>query len=133
MAIFNGLPGGYTNPYYAQPYYQQQPQTNAAQNSGGIIWVTGEAGAKAYLVAPNSTVQLWDSEAQVIYLKSADASGMPSMKVLDYTIREASAAAKEPAYATKQEIDKLREQIDSLHEELEIMAIRRKKKEADDE
>ena len=50
-------------------YYPYQPT--------GIIWVSGEAGAKAYLVAPNNTVQLWDSESQTIYLKSADACGMP--------------------------------------------------------
>lgn len=65
-------------PQQAQP---QQPDT------GGIIWVQGEAGAKAYLVAPGNTVQLWDSENPVIYLKSADMSGMPSMRVLDYTER----------------------------------------------
>ena len=47
----------------------------------------GESGAKSYLVAPNCTVQLWDSESNTIYLKSADASGMPSIKILDYTIR----------------------------------------------
>ena len=69
---------------YQQMYYQQNPQ----QTSNSIIWVQGEAGAKSYLVAPNTTVQLWDSEAQVIYLKSADASGMPSIKTLDYTIRD---------------------------------------------
>ena len=78
----------------------------------------GEAGAKSYLVAPNTTVQLWDSENQVIYLKSADASGMPSIKTLDYTIREmkqtpASAAlAPAPVYATKDELDALREELD---------------------
>lgn len=65
------------------PQQQVQPQGE----SGGIIWVQGEAGAKAYLVAPGSTVQLWDSENQTIYLKSADMSGMPSMRVLDYTER----------------------------------------------
>ena len=83
MALYNnGYPVNYSQ------YYQYQPvqQTNTQQN--GIIWVSGEAGAKAYMVAPNNTVQLWDSESQTIYLKSADASGMPSMKVLDYTIRD---------------------------------------------
>ena len=70
--------------------YQQQPQQ--AQN--GILWVQGEGGAKAYPVAPNQTVQLWDSEAQVIYLKSADMSGLPSMKVLDYTIRQPGSSAQ---------------------------------------
>lgn len=97
MAYNNGFPIGYQP---AQIYYPQTPQTNVSpmmnnlpqppQNtaSSGIIWVQGEAGAKSYLVAPNTTVQLWDSESQTIYLKSADASGMPSMKTLDYTIRE---------------------------------------------
>ena len=53
----------YQAPYY--PNYQYQPQQNS-----GITWVQGEAGAKSYLVAPNTTVQLWDSEAQRIYLKA---------------------------------------------------------------
>lgn len=42
------------------------------------------------MVAPNTTVQLWDSEQPTIYLKSADASGMPSMKILDYSVRDAN-------------------------------------------
>ncbi len=82
MAYNNYFPMGYQQ----QQYYPQQPQTQQVNSS--IIWVQGEAGAKSYLVAPNTTVQLWDSENQVIYLKSADASGMPSMKVLDYKIRD---------------------------------------------
>lgn len=94
MAYYNGFPATYQNPYLMQqPVVQQQqsvvPQQNSIVQNTGIIWVQGEAGAKSYLVAPNTTVQLWDSEAQVIYLKSADASGMPSMKVIDYTIRGA--------------------------------------------
>lgn len=71
-----------------QPAQQTMNQNNFNASQNAIIWVQGEAGAKAYPVAPNTTVQLWDSEEQVIYLKSADASGMPSLKTLDYTIRE---------------------------------------------
>lgn len=83
MAYFNQF-----NPY---PQYSQIPQNqpnSSPQQANGIIWVQGEGGAKSYLVAPNTTVQLWDSESQVIYLKSADSMGMPSMRVLDYTIRD---------------------------------------------
>ena len=83
MAYFNGYPATYPQIY---PQFQQPAQQNAPQQSG-IIWVQGEAGAKSYMVAPGQTVQLWDSENKVIYLKSADTSGMPSMKVIDYTIR----------------------------------------------
>lgn len=83
---------------YQQPIPQMQ-QNIPAQNmqipippaqqkpSNDIIWVQGEAGAKGYLVAPNNTVVLWDTENPVIYVKSADASGIPSMRVLDFEER----------------------------------------------
>ena len=100
------------NGYY--PYYPQQYQN---QQNNGIIWVQGEAGAKSYLVAPNNTVQLSDSESQTIYLKSADASGMPSMKILDYKIRDGvqnTPAVVGTEYATKAELDDLRKSIAEL-------------------
>ena len=123
MAYFNGFPATY------QPVYQyQQPQQQQTQQNNGIIWVQGEAGAKSYLVAPNTTVQLWDSESQTIFLKSADASGMPSMKVLDYTIRDSSKVPsnsvvsaiddKLSGYATKDEIKAVSEQIKALNKRL---------------
>lgn len=73
-------------PQMPQQPVQAVPQPQQA-DPGGIIWVQGDAGAKAYMVAPGNTVPLWDSEDQVIYLKSVDMSGMPSMRVLDYTER----------------------------------------------
>jgi len=97
--------------------YPQVPQ-QAPQQSGGMIWVQGEAGAKSYLVAPNNTVTLWDSERQTIYLKSADAAGMPSMKILDYSIREGSNLPqktpinnKVEEYVTKDELEAFRAEI----------------------
>ena len=89
---YNPYYPGYYPQYNPQPQYSPQPQNqNQNQNASGIIWVQGEAGAKSYMVAPNTTVQLWDSETNTIYLKSADASGMPSMRILDYTIRDNAA------------------------------------------
>ena len=124
MAYNNGFPMNY--PQYTQQYPQQYQQPIPApqvipqqqpQNVGGLIWVQGEAGAKSYLVAPNTTVQLWDSENPVIYLKSADVSGMPSMKILDYTIREGEKQQNTPLkndmnnYATKEELNAFRSEI----------------------
>ena len=111
MAYYGGFPATYQPmvPQYQAPVMQTQQQ--APQN--GLIWVQGEQAAKSYLVAPNSTVQLWDSEEKVIYLKSADASGMPSMKILDYTIRGGESAQAVPAaeYATKDDLKALEEKI----------------------
>lgn len=56
-----------------------QPQVNQ-----GLLWVSGEVGAKSYLVAPNSTVLLMDSDAQRFYLKSADNAGMPNLRIFEY-------------------------------------------------
>ena len=115
MAYYNGFPVSY-QPVYQPPYQapamqQQQPQQSG---QGGVIWVQGEAAAKSYLVAPGNTVQLWDSEEKIIYLKTADASGMPSMKVLDYTIRGETPEAPAVEYATKDELKALEEKIKEL-------------------
>jgi hypothetical protein len=121
MAYNNGFPVGYQN-YFQQPIQQPIQQQN---NASSIIWVQGLAGAKSYLVAPNTTVQLWDSEEQVIYLKSADATGMPTMKVLDYTIREQANAPTvqseliETDFATKKELLDIKEQIEELKKQIE--------------
>ena len=112
MAYYNGFPASYQPVYPVQQApVMQTPQ--APQNANGLIWVQGEQAAKSYLVAPNTTVQLWDSEEKVIYLKSADASGMPSMKILDYTIRggESPQAAPTAEYATKDDLKALEEKI----------------------
>lgn len=112
MAYFNGFPASY-QPIY--PQYQQPAQTT---QQNGIIWVQGEGGAKSYMVAPGQTVQLWDSENKVIYLKSADASGMPSMKVLDYTIRGEAEEKPAAEYATKGEVEALAGQVEKLRSEI---------------
>jgi len=116
MAYNGSFPMNYTPYYPMQQITPPQPQQTA---NNGIIWVQGEAGAKSYLVAPNNTVQLWDSESQTIYLKSADASGMPTMKILDYTIRKANDVQNMPTlmqdgnteYVTKDELSAFEEKI----------------------
>ena len=108
MAYFNGYPATYQP---MVPQYQAAPQQN---QQAGLIWVQGEAAAKSYMVAPGNTVQLWDSEEKVIYLKSADASGMPSMKILDYTIRGEEKEQPAVEYATKEDLDALAEKVKEL-------------------
>lgn len=113
----------------AYPNYQQQmyyPQYNnyavpqQANTNNGIIWVQGMSGAKSYLVAPNTTVQLWDSESQTIYLKSADVSGMPTIKILDYTIRDneqsnnAMPKIIDNQYVTQDELIALKDELEQL-------------------
>ena len=85
------------------PQYPQQPQQN-----NGIIWVTGIEGAKGYPVGAGNSVLLMDSENQYLYIKSADNTGMPSLRVFEYTELTES---KEPEkidmseYVTKAELE----------------------------
>ncbi len=81
-----------------QPYqmqYQPMPVPTQVMGIGQAtptqsdrIYVQGEAGAAAFFVAPGNSVDLWDSDADVIYQKSADASGRLTTKIFDYTVRD---------------------------------------------
>lgn len=129
MAYYNGFPATY-QPMYQQNYQQTQQNT-------GIIWIQGEAGAKSYLVAPNTTVPLWDSESQRIYLKSADASGMPSIKTLEYSIVGGANNASEPIaskeYVLLDEFNALQDELESLRARVDKMTTRRRRTEDSDE
>lgn len=134
MAYNNYFPVGYQPVYYPQQNQMQgtqmslanQPQPQQPQMNNGIIWVQGEAAAKSYPIAPNSSVPLWDSEANVIYIKSADMSGMPSIKILDYTMRDVAPRAAEiqpqSDFATKDDISILEKEISSLKSKFERMS-----------
>ena len=153
MAFNNQIYPASYQPFYLQPQMHQNPlnapiqpqiQPQSVQgNNSSRIWVQGETGAKSYLVAPNTSVDLWDSERQSIYIKSADASGMPSIRILDYKIREATpnvpaepqTAASGPEYATKEDIEVLQNKIEELKTKIEapVKTSGRKKASDDDE
>ncbi len=97
------------------------PPVQSQQNGQSMVWVNGEQEAMGYLVAPNSAVALWDSNSPTIYLKQADASGKPSIKIYDLVersnaTRAAPAATQEPSirYATQDDLDALAARVDAL-------------------
>lgn len=95
---------------------QFQPQQNPPAPS--IVWVQSEQDALNFLVAPNSAVTLWDSNSPVVYLKQADASGKPSMKIYDLVERNSrpvqTPVAPAVEYATKDELAALAARLDAL-------------------
>lgn len=77
----------YKQPYQPQYTPPQNPMMQAAQmmqTQSPMQWVQGEAAAKAWSVPPGGSAVLWDSEAPLIYIKSADQMGMPQMRVLKW-------------------------------------------------
>ena len=88
-----------------------------------------------YPVAPNNAVTLWSQTEPVVYLKQADATGKPSLKIYDLVERAESANTGVPAsdgksitYATKDELSTLSgavkgvdDVLDALRAEIETM------------
>ena len=104
---------GTPNYNYSYPWnssgVQSTAQTQPQQQSNGIIWVQGEAGAKSYLVAPGQAVLLMDSESNSFYIKSSDASGMPMpLRTFDYVERTVAKEDKvQTNYVTREEFEKV--------------------------
>ena len=74
----------------AQQPIQQPIQPQVPNVNNDFLWVLGEVEATSYPVAPNNTVTLWDKNQPTIYIKSANAQGVPSMRILDFTERTAN-------------------------------------------
>ena len=70
----------------AQPM-QTTPMPMQNQPTNDFLWVLNENEATSYPVAPNNTVTLWDKNLPTIYIKSVNAQGVPSMRVLDFVER----------------------------------------------
>ena len=73
----------FQNPYASlmppqNQYYNQQFQPQ--QETRNLIRVNGIGGAKAYQMYPDSTVALFDSNEDIMYIKSTDGAGFPSIR-----------------------------------------------------
>ena len=125
----------YQNPYMNyQTGYQPQDlpimQSQAsypAPSSNGINWVSGESGAKSWIVGRGESVLLMDSESQCFYIKSADASGMPlPLRVFDYTERTQNSTQGSQSvlnqssdnFITRNEFDDLKAKYEELERQV---------------
>lgn len=85
-------PMGQFNQQYQQLMAQQMQNAQMpiqGQPTNDFLWVLNENEATSYPVAPNNTVTLWDKNLPTIYIKSVNAQGVPSMRILDFTERTA--------------------------------------------
>lgn len=105
-----------------QPQMMQAPQMPAQGQQPSIIWVQGEEGAKAYMVAAGNSVMLMDSDDSIFYIKTADASGVPQpLRIFDYAERAAASrppvqtiAQPDVEYVTRAEFDALAARMEAL-------------------
>ena len=112
----------FTQPYQAPMQTNPAPMPMQTQQTNDMLFVLNENEPSAYPVAPNNSVLLWDKNNKTFYIKTANAQGIPSMQIYDFTER-IEKAQNEPAthkcncgdkYATKEQINDLRGKIDDL-------------------
>lgn len=134
MYGYNGF-GGFYNGYmpngsfYPQQQQQQltqpqmQPQAQPTGNGDERVWVQGEVGAKAYLIAPGATVPLWDSEKPRIFIKSVSSQGVPSMQVINYSVAASDAPAPLPVdNSITERIERLEKAYETLEGQMKGMS-----------
>lgn len=124
-------------PMVQQPMPQMPMQSPTPSND--MIWVLSEVEAQSYPVAPNNSVILWDKNNDVVYIKSVNAQGVPSMRVLDYKERTADTAPKTPVehkcqcgdkFVLKEDFKALQKEIDALEAKIEQLSVKPKTKTA---
>ncbi len=91
----------YYNPYQQYPYTQvntqgtqqytqyqqmpQQPQQQIQTNYLPLTFVNGVEGAKAFIVHPNQTIYLKDSDSDLLFEKKADSQGKYTINAFKLT------------------------------------------------
>ena len=112
----------YNNPYFNpyQNYQYSQPQTNYLP----LTFISGIEGAKAFIVAPNQTVYLKDSDSNILYEKKADAQGRYSLTA--YEMKPVNDTSKQQIeFATTSDLTALKsmltEKIDILSKDVETL------------
>ena len=139
----NGAVPDMLNQYKGQ--YQQMPMQQPIQQmpmvqqmpTNDMLWVLGQTEAESYLVAPNNSVTLWDKNKDTVYIKSVNAQGVPSMRILDYTERTADNAPKDSQkhecqcgskFVSKETFEALQKEFEALRGELEELKAKPKLK-----
>ena len=120
----------YYNPYQQYPYtqntmqYQQpQPQPQVQTNYLPLTFINGIEGAKAFIVHPNQTVYLKDSDSNLLFEKRADSQGKYTitafeLKQVDYNRPVQQPAQPTTSYATLDDLSKLQIKLEGMINDL---------------
>lgn len=94
--------------YY--PTYQNFSQPYAKQE---VIRVNGKGGAEAFVMSPNSSVLLLDETSPIVWLKTTDGAGYPTLT--PYTITPYKPEPEPDFKSLEERIKRLEETINESH------------------
>ena len=109
----------FQNPYanlLAQNQYYN-PQMNNQQiypqiQTQNLIRVNGIEGAKAYQMSANSIVSLFDANDDIMYIKSTDGAGFPSIRTFSFTeVKEQNKPAQQVDYISREEFEEFKKEL----------------------
>lgn len=109
----------FQNPYanlMAQNQYYN-PQMNNQQflpqiQTQNLIRVNGIEGAKAYQMSANSIVSLFDANEDIMYIKSTDGAGFPSIRTFSFTeVKEQNKPISKVDYISREEFEEFKKEL----------------------
>lgn len=89
-------------------------QNNIPVNSSLMLTrVTGLEGAKAYQMPANSTVALFDNNEDLMYIKTTDGAGFPTIRTFAFNevVANTNPIQDTTDYVTRDEFNKLKEEL----------------------
>lgn len=98
------------NQFYPQSMNNQQiiPQ----EQPQNLIRVNGIDGAKAYQMPANSTVSLFDSNEDIMYIKNTDGAGFPSIRMFKFEeIKETTKKEEKQDYISRKEFEEFKKEL----------------------
>ncbi len=100
------------NQFYNQPMNSPQIFPQDQQPAQNLIRVNGIDGAKAYQMPANSTVALFDSNNDLMYVKSTDGAGFPSIRTFSFSeMKEDPKSAEQVDYISRQEFEDFKKEL----------------------
>jgi hypothetical protein len=100
------------NQFYQQPGMNNQQFFQQQEQPQNLIRVNGLEGAKAYQMSANSTVALFDSNNDLMYVKSTDGAGFPSIRTFTFSeLQEEPKAEQNVDYISREEFEEFKKEL----------------------
>lgn len=110
---------------FQSPYASLMPQQNQYYNpqmnnqqflpqiqTQNLIRVNGIEGAKAYQMSANSIVSLFDANEDIMYIKSTDGAGFPSIRTFSFTeVKEENKPISQVDYISREEFEEFKKEL----------------------
>lgn len=96
---------------YGNPYQNMYAINYQNQNQQSLTRVTGIEGARAYQMYPNSVTALFDANEDIMYIKSTDGAGFPTIRMFSFKEIVQSNNEISNDYVCKEELETFKQEV----------------------